>query len=171
VARCLIIGCGCRGRLLARELVARGHAVRGTTRDSVQLTAIEAVGAEAIEGDPDRVATLAAALEHVTVACILLGSATGSRRSLGALHGSRLEMLLQRMVDTTVRGIVYEARGAVDPPVLRSGAERVRALCEDARIPHRLLEADPADHVGWLGTAVVAVEGALAGAPASQLNR
>jgi Trk K+ transport system NAD-binding subunit len=41
LARCLIIGCGCRGRMLARELVKDGHAVRGTTRDRARLAAIE----------------------------------------------------------------------------------------------------------------------------------
>ena len=33
MARVLIVGCGGRGRALARELVAAGHTVRGTTRD------------------------------------------------------------------------------------------------------------------------------------------
>ena len=32
MARVLIVPCGCRGRALAAELAAAGHAVRGTTR-------------------------------------------------------------------------------------------------------------------------------------------
>jgi len=145
LARCLIIGCGCRGLSLARELTAAGHAVRGTTRDPARRGEIEAAGAEAVIGDPDVVATLARSLDHVSVACVLLGSAVGSPEQLAALHGPRLEMLLTRMLDTTVRGIVYETAGAVDPAVLRAGAERVRACCEDSRIPYALLEADPVD--------------------------
>jgi 3-hydroxyisobutyrate dehydrogenase-like beta-hydroxyacid dehydrogenase len=46
VARILIVGCGCRGQGLARDLRAAGHAVRGTTRDPGKLAAIAATGAE-----------------------------------------------------------------------------------------------------------------------------
>lgn len=165
MARCLIIGCGCRGRSLAAELIARGHAVRGTTRDPDGRAAIEAVGAQAVLGDPDVIATLAGALDHVTVACILLGSAVGPPAKLAALHGSRLEMLLTRMVDTTVRGVVYEAAGSVDPDVLQAGSARVRARCEDSRIPYVLLGADASDPRAWTVSAVAAVERALDGDP------
>ena len=163
MARCLIIGCGCRGRALTRELRARGQAVRGTTRDRSGLELIERAGAEPFLGDPDRVATLAPALAQVSVACVLLGSATGSPEQLAALHGTRLEMLLARMLDTTVRGIVYEATGGPDPTLLRGGADRVRAVCERSRIPYRLLSADPTDHPAWLEAAGAAVDAALAG--------
>jgi uncharacterized protein YbjT (DUF2867 family) len=163
MARCLIIGCGCRGTALARDLVKHGHAVRGTTRDPARCPAIELAGAEAVVGDPDRVATLAPALEHVTVACVLLGSASGSASALAALHGPRLEMLLTRMVDSTVRGVVYEAAGDLDPAVLRSGAASARRLCEKSRIPFQLLASDPASHATWLADAVEAVVGVLRG--------
>jgi hypothetical protein len=123
------------------------------------------VGAEPVVGDPDVLATLAGALEHVAVACILLGSAAGSPEQLSALHGSRLDMLLTRMVDTTVRGVVYETAGSVDPEVLRDGAARVRTRCEDSRIPYVLLRANPRDHRAWGAEAVAAVEHALDGGP------
>jgi len=112
-------------------------------------------------GDPDRVATLARALDHVTVACILLGSAAGTSAQLTALHGSRLQMLLSRMLDTTVRGIVYEAEGSVGPALLSVGAGHVRALCQDARIPFALLRADPAEHSAWVREALDAVDRVL----------
>ena len=165
MARCLIIGCGCRGRSLARELVARGHAVRGTTRSEAGLAAIEAAGAEAVVGDPDVVATLAHWFEHVGVACVLLGSAVGTPAGLAALHGTRLEMLLMRMLDTTVRGVVYEAAGSVDPAILAHGAALVRARCEDARIPCVVLRTDPADHQAWTLAAAAAVDRTLDGDP------
>jgi hypothetical protein len=152
--------------MLSHELIAAGHAVRGTTRDPVRAGEIEAAGVEAVVGDPDVVATLARSLEHVGVACVLLGSAVGSREQLEALHGSRLEMLLTRMVDTTVRGVVYEAAGSVDASVLEAGAARVRACCEDARIPYVLLRADPCDHQGWTAAAAAGVHSALDGEPA-----
>jgi uncharacterized protein YbjT (DUF2867 family) len=159
--RCLIIGCGCRGRALATELRALGHAVRGTTRDPGSCAAIEASGAEAFVGDPDRVATLTAALEHVSVACLLLGSATGEPEALAALHGSRLDMLLERMLDTTVRGIVYEASGTVEPKLLQAGSERVRWACERSLIPYQLLVSEPTEFGPWVSAAAGAVQWAL----------
>jgi uncharacterized protein YbjT (DUF2867 family) len=163
LARCLIIGCGCRGRLLARELIARGHAVRGTTRSEAGVAAIEAAGAEAVLGDPDVIGTLVRALDRVTIACLLLGSAAGSPEALAALHGTRLDMLLTRMIDTTVRGVVYESAGSVGAEVLRSGAELVRERCEDSRIPYVLLRADPAEHRAWTVAAADTVQRALDG--------
>jgi len=148
--------------MLVRELAARGHAVRATTRDPEQLALIEAAGAEPVLADPDRVATLVAALEHVTVVCILLGSASGSVVELAALHGSRLEMLLTKMVDTTVRGVVYEAVGTADASVLGEGAERVLAFSERSPAGCALLEADPSDPERWLEAAAEAVDRAIA---------
>ena len=77
MARVLIVGCGCRGQALARDLRAAGHAVRGTTRDPARAPAIAAAGAEPYVGDPDRIATLMDALSGVTILCWLMGSASG----------------------------------------------------------------------------------------------
>lgn len=118
---------------------------------------------EPVIGDPDRVATIAPSFEHVSVACVLLGSAVGSADALAELHGSRLDMLLLRMLDTTIRGIVYEATGSVEPDLLAAGSERVAAACEESRIPYVLLDADPQDPRSWLPGAVDAVEQVLAG--------
>ncbi len=135
--------------------------MRGTTRDPGRSAEIEAAGAEPYVGDPDRVATLSPAFAHVGVACVLLGCATGTDEQLAALHSSRLEMLVERMLDTTVRGIVYEAAGAVDPALLRAGSERIGHGCERSLIPYELLTADPADHRQWLQEAQRAVERTL----------
>jgi len=159
LARCLIIGCGCRGLELARELVSRGHAVRATTRDPARAAEIEAAGAEAVVADPDRIATLVAALEHTAVGCILLGSATGTDEAVAALHSTRLEMLLLRMLDTTVRGVVYEVSGTVDADLLVAGGELVRRFCEDSRIPYALLSESASGD--WPADAADAVERVL----------
>jgi hypothetical protein len=95
------------------------------------------------------------------VACILLGSATGTEEQLAALHGTRLDMLLERMLDTTVRGVVYQAAGSVDPALLSAGTGRVRYACERSLIPYEVLSADPAGDRGWLTEAVQAVQRAL----------
>lgn len=126
---------------------------------------IAAAGVEPHVGDPDRVATLAPALDHVTVACILLGSATGPPERIAALHGTRLAMLMTRILDTTVHGIVYESAGGAADDVLRTGAAHVAAACEGSLIPYVLLDADPSDHEQWLGEAHRAVNLILGGAP------
>jgi threonine dehydrogenase-like Zn-dependent dehydrogenase len=162
VARVLIVGCGCRGQALARALREQGHAVRGTTRSGARRDAIEAAGAEVWIGDPDRIGTLSYALDGVTILCWLLGSAGGSPEQVAALNGSRLRMLLERTIDTTVRGVLYEAAGSVDAGVLAGGARTVRAACGHSEIPHALLEADPADRDAWLAAALRAIDGLLA---------
>jgi nucleoside-diphosphate-sugar epimerase len=161
MARCLIVGCGCRGLALTRSLRARGHAVRATTRDPGRRAQIEAAGAEAFIGDPDRVATLWPAFAHAGVACLLLGSVTATDEQIAALHSTRLDMLLEKMLDTTVRGIVYEITGSVDPAVLAAGAERVRWACDRSLIPYLLLDADPGVHAAWPAAAADAVEQVL----------
>lgn len=136
--------------------------MRGTTRTEERRGAIEAAGAEVWVGDPDRIATISYALSDVTILCWLMGSAVGPAEKVAALHGSRLRMLLERSIDTTVRGLLYEAAGSVDATLLGQGAATVRAACDYSEIPHALLEADPSDHDAWLAAAVAAVERLLA---------
>jgi uncharacterized protein YbjT (DUF2867 family) len=119
VARVLIVGCGCRGRSLARALVADGHAVRGMTRDPQRAAAIAEAGAEPYVGDPDRIATLMGALTGVTVICWLLGDVPAPE-----LHNGRLRMLFEKLVDTPVRGVVYERGSPVGEAIARDAAER-----------------------------------------------
>jgi uncharacterized protein YbjT (DUF2867 family) len=159
MARILIVGCGCRGRSLAGALRAEGHAVRGTTRSEAGLAAIEAAGAEAVMADPDRLGTLTVQLAGVTAVCWLLGSATGS--NVADLHGARLETLLERLVDTPVRGFVYEAAGSLEPRALRHGADAVRYAAATWRIPVEIVEQDPANHEAWLTAMVDASERVL----------
>ncbi len=167
MARILIVGCGCRGRALAAELRLRGHAVRGTTRDARNCAAIAACGAEPVVADPDRVGTIVPALDGVAVLCVLLGSAAGSPEQLRALHGERLEMLVHRSIDTTVRAIAYEATGTVEGSILAGGAALVSRGCEFSRIPYALLESSPAPPLGlWLAQTAEMIDRLLAGGSA-----
>jgi nucleoside-diphosphate-sugar epimerase len=159
VARILIVGCGCRGRALAEELLAAGHAVRGTTRDAGRLGAIEGAGAEGVVADPDRLGTLMGQLAGVSAICWLMGSASGE--AVAELHGPRLRTMLERLVDTPVRGVVYEAAGSVDADVLAGGAAAVREAAATWRMPAEVVEADPADHAGWLRAMTAAVAAVL----------
>jgi len=157
VARILIIGCGCRGQALARELRAAGHAVRGTTRDPARAGAIAQAGAEPYVGDPDRIATLMEAIAGVTILCWLMGTATGDPQRVAALHDGRLRMLWEKLVDTPVRGVVHEVAGPLDPEVLARGRAVSLAAHETWRIPLELLDAGPADHERWRAAAAEAV--------------
>jgi uncharacterized protein YbjT (DUF2867 family) len=155
VARVLIVGCGCRGQALARELIAAGHAVRGTTRRPDGLQRIQAAGAEGVLADPDRLGTVMQQLAGVSVVCWLMGSVGPGA---GAnLHGPRLGTLLERLVDTPVRGVVYEAAGSAPPDLLAAGAAAVREAAATWRIPADVVDADPADHAGWLAAMTAAV--------------
>ncbi len=158
LARVLIVGCGCRGQALARELVAAGHAVRGTTRDPAKAAAIAAAGAEPYVGDPDRIATMMESLRGTTILCWLLGSATGDADAVAALHGPRLRMLWEKIVDTPVRGVVYEAAGSVPDQVLAEGRRVAAAAHETWVIPLEVLESDPTDQARWLADARAAVD-------------
>jgi nucleoside-diphosphate-sugar epimerase len=155
VARVLIVGCGCRGRELAWELRAAGHAVRGTTRDRERLAEIEAAGAEAVLANPDRLGTLMTQLHDVSLVCWLMGSAEGD--TAAGLHGRRLRTLLDRLVDTPVRGVVYEAAGSVAPDLLESGAAAVREASVTWSIPAEVVEASPEDPEAWLAAMTGAV--------------
>ena len=161
--RALIVGGGCRGLELARGLIAEGHAVRAVTRTEARRPAIEAAGAECWIGDPDVIGTLRYALDNVTVLLWLLGTATGDRERVAALHGRRLRMMLEKATDTTVRGVVYEARGAVGADVLAGGVDELRLAHRTNEIPFALLDADPADRGPWLEAAGEAI-GSLLGA-------
>ncbi len=99
MARVLVVG----GAARAAELAGSGHVVDGD------------------EGvDPARLVTLTPRLEGVSVVCWLFGE-----DDRGALHGDTLAALLEYLVDTPVRGVVYE-RSAAHP-----GAEEIVARAEE----------------------------------------
>jgi hypothetical protein len=162
VARILIVGGGCRGRLLAAQMVAEGHAVRASTRTESGRAAIEASGAECWIGTPDRLATLRGALENVTIACWMLARATGRAQDVEALHSARLRFFLGQAIDTTVRGFIYDASGgACAPEVLSDGERLVRALGRLNAIPVAVLGAGIGGDEAWLASARDAVDSLL----------
>lgn len=158
MARGLIVGCGCRGRELGRALVERGWQVRGTTRDSGAKGAIAEAGIEPALADPDRVASVLELIDDVAAIFWLLGSARGDDDATAALHGPRLERLLEEIVDTPVRGFVYEGGGELPAQVRARGTAAVRAAEARWRIPIEVIEADPAAAGTWSAAMIAGVE-------------
>ncbi|HVD86009.1 MAG TPA: hypothetical protein VNB59_01235 [Solirubrobacterales bacterium] len=149
MARALIVGCGCRGRALGERLLADRWAVRGTSRREAGLAPIEAAGIEPALADPERPGTILELVDDVAVLVIALGSAGGTAEELAAIHGPRLERLMEHLVETPVRGVVYEAAGSVGDGILGAGAEIVHAAGGTWRIPVEIVKAAPNPHQRW----------------------
>jgi hypothetical protein len=131
VARLLVVGGSSRRALaLTETLVPEGHAVRAVTRSEANRERIEAAGAECWIGDPDVIGTLRYALENVTVLLWLLGTVDRPE-----LHGSRLAMMLEKTIDTTARGVIYEQ----GPPAPPEGVETVERIAGYNEIPYRVV--------------------------------
>ncbi len=156
MARALLVACGCRGRELGRRLATRGWQVRATSRREEGLARIEAAGLQAAAADPGRPGTVLDHVDDVTVLAWLLGSAAGGEE-VASLHGGRLERLLERLVDTPVRGFVYEGTGTVDTAALSGGSELVRAAAERWRLPVAVLDQDPMAWQAWVAQAERAI--------------
>ena len=156
----LIVGCGCRGTALAKTLMEAGHPVRGTTRDPARVPALEADGIEAVVGDPYRLATLMPHVANTSAMVWLMGSAVGD--DVNALHRTRLQTVVERLVDTPVRGLVYEAAGTLPAGLYREGAAAVRKAALTWEMPNVIVEQHPRDHEAWLAAMTAAVEEVLA---------
>jgi hypothetical protein len=122
------------------------HVVRGTTRLPERVPELETAGIEAVVAEPDRLGTLVPALAGVSVVCWLMGTASGSPE----LHGARLQTLMEHLVDTPVRGLVYEAAGTVEPRLLQQGADIVLEASRTWHMPGEVVSADPAAFDEWL---------------------
>lgn len=163
MARALLVGCGCHGRELGRALLAEGWAVRGTSRREDGLAAIGSAGIEPAIADPDRVGTVLDHVGDVTVVAWLLGSASGTADEVRAANELRLGSLLEKLVDTPVRGFVFEGAGSADPQVLAAGAELVERAGRTWMIPVRVVSAERDGDGAWTAAMATAVAGVLSG--------
>ena len=147
---------------LANGLFEAGHPVRGTTRDPERVSQLEAAGIEAVVADPYRLATLMPHVANTSAMVWLMGSASGD--DVEALHRTRLQTALERVVDTPVRGMVYEGAGTLPRALLREGAAAVRKAALTWQMPNAIVEQDPrCGHAEWRAAMLAAVEGVLAG--------
>ncbi len=163
MARALIVGCGCRGRALGRRLAVAGWQVRGTTRTPGAAEDILAAGLEAAVADPDHPGEILDQVADVAIVFWLLGSAVGEAEAVAAIHGPRLERLLEKLVDSPVRGFVYEAGGLVRSAELERGAALVREAGRRWRIPVAIVDTDPHDWEAWTEAMLDATERLLEG--------
>lgn len=156
----MLIGCGCHAQRAGELLIDRGWQVRGTTRDEARRDAIGRAGIEAVEADPDRVGSLVELVADVTVLAWALGDATGSEEAVAALYRERLPSLLAAIVDTPIRGLVYEAAGSVDAGLLAEGRRAVEEAGARSRIPTACvdLRRGPGESA-WAPAVADAVEG------------
>jgi hypothetical protein len=114
--------------------------------------------------DPDRPASILDHVGDVTHVFWLLGAALGEPEAIAAIHGPRLERVLERLVDTPVRGFVYEAAGRVQRDHLDRGAQIVHEAGERWRIPIELVTEDPRDWEAWTEAMLAATERLTGGA-------
>ena len=161
MARALIIGCGCRGRLVGTRLLAKGWQVRGTSRHEDGLAAIADAGIEPALADPAQPDTVLELVGDVAIVFWLLASAQGEPSALSAIHGSRLERVMERLIETPVRGFVYEMKGTVDPILLEHGSEVIEAAGDTWRVPISCVFVDPRDPHDWAEIMVSAAVGLL----------
>jgi hypothetical protein len=155
VARALIVGCGRLGSELGSRLAADGWAVRGTSRTAEGVDRIAAAGLEGVVADPDRVGTVLEHVGDVAIVAWALGAAKGS--TAGDVNGPRLERVLERLVDTPVRGFVLDA-----PPAPSDAENLVEAACETWRIPARTVTVSRERHDEWVAAMRAAVNELIA---------
>jgi hypothetical protein len=117
-----------------------------------------------VVADPDRAASILDHVGDVALVFWLLGSALGEPQTVAAVHGPRLERLMEKLVDTPVRGFVYEAAGTVEREHLERGAQIVRAAANRWRIPIEVVTEGPGDWEAWTGGMLAAAERLVGGA-------
>ena len=118
------------------------------------MDAIAAAGAEPYVGDPDRIGSLMDAVAGVTVVVWLLGSASGPGAE--ELHAGRLRMLCEKLVDTHVRGLVYEASGSLPAAVLAGGVQVVERAAVTWNIPVSVVRSTSTDDAAAAVSALLA---------------
>jgi hypothetical protein len=113
------------------------------------LAAIGEARIEPVLADPLRPDTVLELVGDVTIVLWLLASAKGPPEELSAIHGSRLERLMERLIETPVRGFVYEMKGSVNPILLEHGREVIEAAGDTWRVGTSCVFVDPGDPHDW----------------------
>src|SRR4029450_656626 len=99
---------------------------------------IGAAGFEPAPADPERPGTVLELCGDVAAVVWLVGSAPGDSEKVSTIHGPRLERLLEKLVDSPVRGFAYEAAGSVPRETLAEGARIVQREGHDLEMQVRV---------------------------------
>jgi hypothetical protein len=92
----------------------------------------------------------------------MLGTACGTEEQLMSLYTSRLEFFLNQIIDTTVRGFVYEPPGgSASAEVIEAGLDVARSVTSRNSIPLLLLNTGPEQTEQWLSEAHAAIDSVL----------
>ena len=150
MARAMLVGCGCCARGAGALLREEGWSVRGTSRSEAGREAIAAAGLEAVEADPDRVGSVVELLGDVTVLGWLLGDLENAE-AVATLNGPRLGSLLEKVVDTPVRGFVFEA------PAGGAGRELVEDAVSRWHLPAEIVTVSRSEPDAWAAAVAGAV--------------
>ena len=153
MARVLLTGTPERIAPVARRLVGDGYAVRCAVAGGAPVCE----GAETVDASPDLPGGIVMALQGVAVMAWLLGDEPWCDPDL---HGEKLETMLLRVVDTGVRGFVYERPVGFEAAsaLAASGESEVTNAHDTWHIPTAVVD-DPAH----LADAVAGAIGELLG--------
>lgn len=122
---------------VAERLIADGYAVRCAVAGGAPVCA----GAETVDATPDLPGGIVMALQGVAVVAWLLGDEPWHDPDL---HGEKLETMLLRVVDTGVRGFVYERPTgfATADQLATAGEAEVNKAGDTWHIPTACVSAD-----------------------------
>ncbi len=138
-----------------------GHVVRGTSRSQENLKHVADVGIEPAAADPVRLSQIMEHIEDVAVVVWLMGDARGDESGVSILHGAILEHMLRKLVDTQVRGFVYESSGRVNVGLIEKGREHVEYANRTWHIPVSFIDQSHDDAGRWLTEALQSVDSLL----------
>ena len=113
MAMILIVGCGYRGKRLAKRLIADGQRVRGLTRSPEHAAALAKIGIEPFVGDVTNAESLRGIGDGVGAVYHLMGSMGGNDAQLQALHVDGTRNVLAALSGVTLTRYVYESSTAV----------------------------------------------------------
>lgn len=151
MARVLLTGTANRLAPVAERLLADGHVVRCAVPGGAPVCD----GAETIDATPDLPGGIVMALQGVAVVAWLLGDEPWSDPYL---HGEKLETMLFRVVDTGVRGFIYERPAGYDAAPERASAAEAQVNNAQAtwHIPCAVVHAGEGDALAESVSAAVA---------------
>lgn len=133
--------------------------MRGTSRSGDGVSRIESAGLEGAESDPDRVGTVLEEVADVAVVIWALGAATGP--SAVDVNGDRLESMLERLVDTPVRGFVLDAPPAEGEDPFARAVELTTLASDTWRIPVEVVRVSRSARETWVAEMARAVRSVL----------